>query len=133
MTNGMSINNSNMPLSKIVIKLQGSPKIQILFYKPLLLFRYPRNAEPRFIITYKMEQLSRQFPVQLLDEERIVHMFFRNQIIPQLLRTNADIQTPFISTMHNTIRILPIVIKHFISYHHTMASIQISSRNIVIL
>ena len=107
----MSINNSNMPLSKIVIKLQGSPKIQIFLNEPLLLRLDPRNAEPSVIITYKMEQLSRQFPVQLLDEERIGHMFFRNQIIAQLFRTDADVQAPFISTAFYAPGIVPIIIK----------------------
>lgn len=123
----MSINNSNMPLSKIVIKLQGSPKIQIFLNEPLLLRLDPHNAEPSVIITYKMEQLSRQFPVQLLDEERIGHMFFRNQIIAQLFCTNADVQTSLVSPMHYTIGVLPVIIKSFTRYHHSMASIQISS------
>lgn len=127
MTNGMSINNSNIPLSKIVIKLQGSPKIQIFLNEPLLLRLDPRNAEPSVIITYKMEQLSRQFPVQLLDEERIGHMFFRNQIIAQLFCTNADVQTSLVSPMHYTIGVLPVIIKSFTRYHHALASIQISS------
>lgn len=119
----MSINNSNIPLSKIVIKLQGSPKIQIFLNEPLLLRLDPRNAEPRVIITYKMEQLSRQFPVQLLDEERIGHMFFRNQIIAQLFCTNADVQTSLVSPMHYARWIIRVIIKRLTDNYYLLTSI----------
>lgn len=60
----------------------------MFFNKPLLLFLYIRLTEQATSVTNKMKQLSCQFPIQQLDEMKILH-----PLLPDQIPLNLSVQT----------------------------------------